>query len=230
MSATAPPTGDAGPRRGILISLEGCDGCGKTTQAHLLCERLAAGGLPVGTLAAPSAPVREPGGTPVGEAIRELLLHASDAPDPWAEALLYAAARAELVAQVLLPGLAAGRVLVLDRFIDSSLAYQGHARGLGVDEVLRVNQPGLRGLLPDLTVVLDADPSVSLGRSGDSPDRIESEGLGLQRAVRQGFLVIAGRFPERVRVIDGRRSLEAVADDVFAAVTAIVEGARARAV
>ena len=122
-------------RSGVLITLEGCDGCGKSTQAALLCERLAACGLPVGPSSAPGAVIREPGGTPAGEAVRELLLHGPGALAPWTEALLYAAARAELVERVLLPELGAGRILVLDRFVDSSLAYQGFARGLGVDAV-----------------------------------------------------------------------------------------------
>jgi dTMP kinase len=199
---------------GVLISLEGCDGCGKTTQAALLCERLTAVGLPVGPASTPGAVVREPGGTPVGEAIRDLLLHAAHEPDPWTEALLYAAARAELVGRVLLPELRRGRVLVLDRFVDSSLAYQGAARELGVDEVLAVNRPALRGVWPDLTIVLAVDPEIAGRRLGGAPDRIEAEGLGFQRRVAAGFLELARRFPERVRVIDGGRDVQAVADDV----------------
>lgn len=207
-------------RSGALITLEGGDGCGKSTQARLLCERMSAAGLPVGTTDAPGAVVREPGGTSVGEAIRDLLLHGPYAPDPWTEALLYAAARAELVARVLLPELDRGRVLVLDRYIDSSLAYQGHARGLGLDEVLAVNQPGLRGLLPDLTLILDVDPAESMRRLGGEHDRMEAEGLGFQGEVRAGFAVVARRFPERVRVIDGARDIETVAHDVDAAARA----------
>ena len=131
--------------------------------------------------------VREPGGTPVGEAIRDMLLHGPHAPDPWTETLLYAAARAELVARILLPELSRGRVLVLDRFVDSSLAYQGCARGLGLDEVLAVNRPGLRGVLPDLTLILDMDPAESMRRLGGEHDRMEAEGLGFQQR-RQGGL------------------------------------------
>ena len=203
-------------RSGVLIALEGCDGCGKSTQAALLCERLAACGLPVGPSSAPGAVIREPGGTAVGEAVRDVLLHGLRAPAPWTEALLYAAARAELVERVLSPQLDAGRVLVLDRFIDSSLAYQGFARGLGVDAVLAVNAPGLRGLLPDVTIVLDVDPLVGLARAGGAPDRIEAEGLDLQQRVAAGFAVLARRFPERVRLIDGFRDVGIVAADVEA--------------
>jgi len=204
-------------RSGVLITLEGCDGCGKSTQAALLCERLAACGLPVGPAATPGAVVREPGGTPAGEAIRDVLLHGSGEMTPWAETLLYAAARAELVERVLLPELAACRVLVLDRYLDSSLAYQGFARGLGVDAVLAVNEPGLRGVLPALTLVLDVDPAVGLTRSAGAPDRIEAEGLDFQQRVAAGFAVVARRFPERVRLIDGARRIDLVAADVEAA-------------
>ncbi len=212
--------GAAGPsreRRGVLISLEGCDGCGKSTQAALLCERLADCGLPVGPADAPGAVIREPGGTPVGEAIREILLSGTSPLAPWTEALLYAAARAELVAAVLLPELDAGRVLVLDRYLDSSLAYQGFARGLGVDEVLAANEPGLQGVIPDLTLVIDVDPVVGLARAGGAPDRIEAEGLELQQRVAVGFAALARRFPERVRLVDGFRDVDLVAADVEAA-------------
>jgi dTMP kinase len=215
-------------RNGVLITIEGCDGCGKSTQTALLCERLADCGLPVGPSAAPGAVVREPGGTAVGEAIRELLLHAPVAPSPWTEALLYAAARAELVAKVLVPELEAGRILVLDRFLDSSLAYQGFARGLGVDEVLAVNEPGLRGLLPDVTVVLDVDPVVGLARTGGSPDRIEAEGLDLQQKVVAGFAALSRRYPARIRLIDGFRDVELVAADVEAAALEAVADAGLR--
>lgn len=215
-------------RSGVLITLEGCDGCGKSTQAALLCERLAACGLPVGPSSAPGAVIREPGGTAAGEAVRDVLLHGPEALAPWTEALLYAAARAELVERVLLPELGAGRVLVLDRFIDSSLAYQGFARGLGIDAVLAVNAPGLRGLLPDLTIVLDVDPLVGLARAGGAPDRIEAEGLDLQQRVAAGFAVVAWRFPERVRLIDGFLDIDIVAASVEAAALEAVAAAGLR--
>ncbi len=216
-------------RSGVLITLEGCDGCGKSTQAALLCARLAARGLPVGTLAAPGAVLREPGGTPAGEAIRRLLLHDGD-PGAWTETLLYAAARAELVERVLLPELDAGRILVLDRFIDSLLAYQGFARGLGIDSVLAVNQPGLRGLMPDVTIVLEVDPAVGLSRAAGhgGPDRIEAEGLDLQQRVAAGFTRLAGLFPGRVRLVDGRPDVPAVAASVEAAALAAVTAAGLR--
>jgi len=210
--------------RGILISLEGCDGCGKSTQGALLCERLAAEGYPVGPSRAPGSVIREPGDTDVGEAIRRVLLHGSARPTPWTEALLYAAARAELVATVLLPELARGRVLVLDRFVDSSLAYQGCARSLGIDEVLAVNRPGLRGVMPDLTLVLDIDPAIALTRAGEAPDHIEAEGSELQRRVAAGYVELARRFPERIRSIDGSRDVATIAAEIQTLVLAALAG------
>jgi dTMP kinase len=173
--------------------------------------------------------VREPGGTPAGEAIRGLLLHGIREMSPWAETLLYAAARAELVDRVILPELAAGRVLILDRYLDSSLAYQGFARGLGVDAVLAVNAPGLRGALPALTLVLDVDPAVGLARSAGAPDRIEAEGLEFQQRVVAGFAAVARRFPARVRLVDGARRVDLVAADVEAAALEAIAGAGLRA-
>ena len=215
-------------RSGVLITLEGGDGCGKSTQAALLCERLVACGLPVGPACAPGTVVREPGGTPAGEAVRDLLLHGPCDVAPWTEALLYAAARAELVERVLLPSLEAGRVLVLDRFVDSSLAYQGFARGLGIDAVLAVNEPGLRGVMPELTLVLDVDPHVGLARAGGSPDRIEAEGLDFQRRVAAGFAVLARRYPDRVRLVDGFRDVDVVAVDVETAALEAIAAAGLR--
>jgi dTMP kinase len=138
---------------GKLITFEGIDGCGKSTQAALLRDACVAAALEVGHLGAPGAVLREPGGTPAGEAIRELLLGGTPIA-PWSEALLYAAARAQLVADVLRPSLAAGWLVILDRYVDSSLAYQGHARGLGVDQVAALNEWATGGLAPDLTFVI----------------------------------------------------------------------------
>ena len=215
-------------RPGVLITLEGCDGCGKSTQAAILCERLLACGLPVGPASQPGAVVREPGGTPAGEAVRDVLLHGPHM-SSWTEALLYAAARAELVQQVLLPGLEAGRVLVLDRYLDSSLAYQGFARGLGIDEVLAVNGPGLQGALPDVTLVIDVDPIVALARAGGDADRIEAEGLEFQQRVAAGFAALARRFPRRVRLVNGFRDVDLVAADVEAAALEAIADAGLRA-
>jgi len=210
-------------RPGLLVSFEGGDGCGKSTQARLLSEALAARGLPVGPAGAPGLVIREPGGTEAGEAIRSLLLHGPDGLAPWTEALLYAAARAQLVAEVVAPALAAGRVLVLDRFLDSSLAYQGYARGLGIEVVRGLNEPGLQGILPDATFVLDVDPEVGLARAGEAPDRIEREGLAFQRRVRDGFRELAARQPARVRLVDGDRPSHVVAAEILTEVVGLLE-------
>jgi dTMP kinase len=211
---------------GVLISFEGVDGCGKSTQAALLCERLAARNLPVGPAGAPGSVLREPGGTPAGEAVRDLLLHGPDDLAPWTEALLYAAARAELVQRVLRPNLAEGRILVLDRYVDSSLAYQGHARGLGIDDVLAVNAPAVGGLMPQLTVVLVVDPATGLARLEGDADRIEREGLHLQAQVADGFSELALRFPGRVHLVDGEQPIAEVAAAVDALVAPLLEGHR----
>ena len=194
----------------MFISFEGLDGCGKTTQAALLAEAAAAGGREV-------VPVREPGGTAPGERIRSLLLDPGLAIDPWAEALLYAAARAQLVAEVIRPALERGATVIADRYVDSSLAYQGCARGLGVDEVLAVNRVATSGLLPDRTVLLVLDTAAAADRRG-APDRIEAEGTSFHRRVAAGFDAAARRFPDRIAVVDASGTPEQVAGRVREAV------------
>src|ERR671938_506522 len=146
---------------GLFVSFEGIDRSGKTTQAGMLCDALGAEALAV----------REPGGTPVGERIRAVLKDPGVELGPETEALLFAAARAELVARVIRPALEDGRVVVCDRFVDSSLAYQGGARGLGVERVLELNLQAMQGLLPDRTFLILLDPNVSARRAGNDPDR-----------------------------------------------------------
>src|SRR2546423_1320076 len=150
---------------GLFVTLEGIDRSGKTSQARMLVEAL--GDDAVG--------VREPGGTAVGERVRELLKDPRASIGARAEALLFAAARAELVAQVVRPALEAGRVVVCDRYVDSSLAYQGEARGLGIDEVAKLNRWATEGLMPDLTILLWLDPELARVRAGED-DRFEGEG------------------------------------------------------
>jgi len=197
--------------RGLFVTFEGIDRSGKTTQARLLTEALGSEALGV----------REPGGTPAGERVRDLLKDAAVPLGAEAEALLFAAARAELVAQVIRPALEDGRVVVSDRFLDSSLAYQGGARGLGVDQVDRINRFATGGLLPDLTFLLEIDPGVAADRTGES-DRFEDEGVALQRAVLEAYERLVAAEPERWRRVDANRSPEEVHADVLAE----VEGAR----
>jgi dTMP kinase len=191
----------------VFVSFEGVDGSGKSTQARLLAEHLEQSGRDV-------VLTREPGGTPLGEAIRELLL-AGDAMSPWSEAALFAAARAELVAEVIGPALDRGAWVVCDRFVDSSLAYQGIARGLGVDEVLDLNLPGLAGRLPDRTFVLLLDAQQAAGRLGD-PDRIEREGDAFRARVNDAYAELAQRFPERIVTLDGAQGVKVIAEAVRA--------------
>ena len=178
------------------MTFEGVDGSGKSTQAELLRDALAADGREV-------VLTREPGGTEVGERVRELVLNGPDM-TPWAEAALFAAARAELVATVIRPALDRGADVIADRYVDSSLAYQGIARGVGVDHVLELNLHVVQHLMPDQTVLLLLDPSEA-GRRVAKPDRLESEGADFHRRVDAAYRELAERFPERIVAFDGGR-------------------------
>jgi len=189
----------------VFLTFEGLDGSGKTTQANLLADALRGEGRDV-------VATREPGGTPLGEEVRRLLLDGLEM-SPWAEASLFAAARAELVDRVIAPALAAGRDVLCDRYIDSSLAYQGIARELGVERVLELNLVATRGLLPDRTFLVLVDPEVAFRRSSPS-DRIEREGDDFHRAVDAAYRSLADMFPERITTVDGDRPPDAVAEEI----------------
>lgn len=197
-----------------FLTFEGIDGCGKTTQVARLLAWLAERAQPG---APPALHVREPGGSPVGERIRALVLDRAIEIGPAAEALLYAASRAELVRSVIVPALADGRTVVADRFLDSSLAYQAVARGLGFEEVLAANRLAVGACVPDLTVLLRIAPSLAATRraadkragEGAGDDRIEAEGVELQARVAQAYDELAERWPERIRVVDASGSVDA---------------------
>ncbi len=193
----------------MFVSLEGIDGSGKSTQARLLADALGPDTLLI----------REPGGTDTAERIRELLADPGLEVDPLAELLLFLAARADLTVRAIRPALEAGRHIVSDRFADSSVAYQGAARGLGVGEVISLTDAATEGLWPDLTVLLRVDPEVGMERA-DGDDRLESEGLELQRAVAAAYEEIATIAADRFVVVDGEGSVEEVHERVMNAVTA----------
>jgi len=202
---------------GLFVTLEGIDRSGKTTQARLLCEALGERAFAV----------REPGGTAVGERVRELLKDKGVTIGGRAEALLFAAARAELVSEVIKPALADGKVVVSDRFLDSSLAYQGAARGLGVEEVARVNEFATGGVRPDLTILLDLPLAAAAERAGVEVDRFEEEGAGLQESVRAAYEELVARDPARWVRVAADREPDAVHHDVVAAVERVLAGASA---
>lgn len=197
-----------GERRGLFLTLEGIDGCGKTTQAARLAEALESAGCDVVRL-------REPGGTAISEKIRGLLLDPANAEMcPECELLLYEASRAQLVRQVISPALEHGAIVVCDRFFDSTLAYQEAARGLSSKSVRAANCLGSCGVTPDCTVVLDLDPALALSRAtAGGADRLEAEGMAFQARVRDGYLRLVGEEPDRVRLVDA----SGTPDEVYAA-------------
>ncbi len=208
-------------RRGRFITFEGLDGSGKSTQLRMLAARLRAEGHEVIESA-------EPGGTPIGTQIRRILLdNRNHDLCPTAEMLLMFAARAQNVDQWILPALAAGKMVLSDRFTDSTLAYQGTGRGLGSEVVLEVDRIACRGLIPDLTIYIDIDPVTSLARAharnevhSDTATRLDEQDLEFYRSVRKGYAQIASEEPSRVRVIDGARTVDEIAVDIWDCVAA----------
>ena len=214
--------------KGVFITFEGTEGCGKSTQVCLLAERLTALGHRVRT-------PREPGGTPVGEEIRHTLKHSPNnhAMTAEAELLLMNASRAQLVREVIRPALEAGEIVVCDRFYDSTTAYQGHGRQLNLEAVRAIIEFAVGGTKPDLTLFLQVPPEVSAARlqsrqSALPPvrDRIEEADQDFFERVAQGFSIIAAREPQRVKVIQGAQPAEAVSDAIWKQVQPLLAGRR----
>lgn len=202
----------AAPYPGFFISFEGGDYTGKSTQVKLLMQALAARG-------AAAIATFEPGGTGLGQRLRREVMHGEDL-DPYTEALLYAADRAWHAQKVIKPHLLAGEVVVSDRYLDSSLAYQGIGRGLGLEKIAEISLWATGNLLPDLTILLDGDPEVLVARRTDSPDRMESAGAAFHQAVRQAFLQIAERDKQRIKVLDATADVEEIHQQVLSLVSA----------
>ncbi len=197
----------------MFIAIDGPEGCGKSTQADLAAKALAKKG--VETVVA-----REPGGTPLGEGIRQALLHAEHPVCPRAETLLFMASRAQLVDQVIRPALAAGKTVICKRYLSSTLAYQGYAGGENIDTIEHAGRYATRGLTPDLTVIIDVDAAVGLARV-ESPDNIEKRGEEYHEKVRRGFLKLAEERPDTYVVVDGNRPVQEVHENIMKAIGAL---------
>ena len=191
----------------MFVTFEGLDGSGKSTQAELLRARLEADGVDV-------VSTREPGGTELGERLRDLVLHGGHV-GPWAEALIYVAARAQLVDEVIRPALDRVASVICDRYLDSSIAYQGVARGLGLDRMLDLNLAAIGGLVPDRTYLLELDPRQVASRIRRHHDRLEREGDDFRERAAEGYRELAQRFPERIVVLDATRPRDELAEEVY---------------
>lgn len=206
-------------KKGYFITLEGPDGSGKSTQLALLAEYLRQSGHEV-------VCTREPGGSEAAEQLRQLVLDPRLAIDARTETLLYLAARADHLAKVVRPALAAGKIVLCDRFSDSTLVYQGFVRGLPLPELLQLNAFATGGLEPDLTLLLDGDPELLAGRRSKRgvTDRFENEGLAFQSQVRQGFIELSKAYPQRIRVIDSLQEQEAVSGALIRELDILLKG------
>lgn len=206
---------------GVFISFEGPDGSGKTTVSTAVTARLKEEGYPV-------VYTREPGGSRIAEEIRQIILDPENTvEDPRTEALLFAASRRQHLVDVVLPALARGQHVISDRFVDSSLAYQGYARKLGIEEVWQINHFAIEDHLPDRTIFLNLPPEMGLERirtHRSSLDRLDQEALSFHRDVYEGYQKVMARHPERVITIDASRDLEQVIADAYAAVKGILDG------
>ena len=200
----------------LFITLEGPEGSGKTSAIKIVKEQLEKEGYEI-------VMTREPGGTPISEQIRNVILDKSNtAMDYRTEALLYAASRRQHLVEKVWPNVKAGKLVICDRYLDSSLAYQGFARGLGIEDILNVNMYATEGTFPDITLLFDLEPEVGLARinanSNREVNRLDLEKISFHHRVRNGYLELAKRFPERFIIIDATQNLEKVASDALKAI------------
>lgn len=194
---------------GKLITFEGIDGCGKSTQVQMLSDHLSSLGYSV-------VVVREPGGTDVGEAIRDILLSVELSPCPETELLLYLASRAQLTRQIIFPALNEGKVVIADRFADSSTVYQGYARGIGMETVKKLNAFATMNLVPSITFILDIPEEIAAERMKlKSKDRLEKEGTDFLKKAREGYLILAREEPERFVVVNASRSPDVIFEEIL---------------
>lgn len=194
--------------KGTFITVEGPDGAGKTTVLNMIAQELATEGYPI-------VETREPGGSPIAEKIRQIILDKNHTEmDPKTEALLYAAARRQHLIEKIIPALEKGNIVLCDRFIDASIVYQGFARKIGIDEVLQINRFAIENTLPDLTIYFDIEPEIGLERIQNyrqgEMNRLDLETIEFHKMVREGYLQLLDRFPDRIKKIMADRSIEEV--------------------
>ncbi len=205
-----------------LITLEGGEGSGKTSILKLMADILEQQGHQI-------VCTREPGGIEIAEQIRQVILDRNNSSmDPRTEALLYAAARRQHLVEKVIPALDAGKIVLCDRFIDSSLAYQGYARGIGIEEIYAINKFAIDDHMPDLTLYFDVEPQVGLARiekdAGREVNRLDVESMKFHEAVREGYQLLVNQYPERIQVIDASKNIATVLADALAIVTNFIEG------
>lgn len=194
-------------KKSLFITFEGADGSGKSTQLKLAGEYLQKTGSEL-------ISTRDPGGTPLGSRIREILLHHDGKVADYCELFLYLADRAQHIDEKIIPALEEGKTVLCDRYVDSTLAYQGYARGLDKEEILMLNNIVAKGLMPDLTFVFEVSTETASQRVGKTKDRMESEAKEFHQKVREGFLDLAKQYPDRIKIIDANRTIEEVHADV----------------
>jgi len=201
--------------KGLFITFEGADGCGKTTQLKLLAEYLTNKGLEV-------VITREPGAKGLGEKVREILLNYDGEVSDRCESFLFLADRAQHIDMIVNPAIEQGKIVLCDRHTDSSVAYQGYGRGLSIDRISMLNNLAVNGRYPDMTLIFDIDVETSMTRVGEQKDRMESAGMEFFNRVRNGYLEIAKQEPDRVKVLDAKKSINEIHHDVIGLIEGIL--------